>query len=458
MKNVSDENFLIVSDHTCIEHAATPKWLKRPAAILMGLFVTGCLVLGFAPWQQFAPGTGRVVAFAPADREQEVHAPIKGRVLKWHVVEGQQVEKDELLVELEDLDPNYVKRLDENRQAIADRLAAAEAQTKAYAEQEDAVRAARLLKMRAADLKVDQAIQKLEAAKQKIEAEKAAVVAAKQNFERISSLFKDGLVSERDVELAQLSITKTQTELNQAETYMIEAKAAVKVAQADRLRVESEELGKIAKIHADYRKSISAEAKAREEIAKADVALSRQEAQVVRAPRAGTVFWVSGHQGGNVVKPGDLLVVIVPLSPDNAVELWIDGNDVPLVREGRHVRLQFEGWPAVQFIGWPQVAVGTFGGTVAFVDARSRRNAKFRVLVRPDPDSPPWPSARFLRQGVRVNGWVLLDQVRLGFELWRQFNGFPMSVDDASLRADPSKKAKKAKDAEMGYASDEEKK
>ena len=35
---------------------------------------------------------------------------------------------------------------------------------------------------------------------------------------------------------------------------------------------------------------------------------------------------------------------------------------------------------------------------------------------------------RFLRQGVRVNGWVLLSQVTLGYELWRIFNGFPMLI------------------------------
>jgi hypothetical protein len=29
---------------------------------------------------------------------------------------------------------------------------------------------------------------------------------------------------------------------------------------------------------------------------------------------------------------------------------------------------------------------------------------------------------------VRVNGWVLLEQVKLGFELWRRFNGFPPSM------------------------------
>ena len=40
------------------------------------------------------------------------------------------------------------------------------------------------------------------------------------------------------------------------------------------------------------------------------------------------------------------------------------------------------------------------------------------------------PDNRYLRQGVRANGWVLLKQVPLGYEIWRQLNGFPPVVAD----------------------------
>ena len=49
----------------------------------------------------------------------------------------------------------------------------------------------------------------------------------------------------------------------------------------------------------------------------------------------------------------------------------------------------------------------------------------------------------YLRQGVRVNGWVMLDQVRLGFELWRQFNAFPPTVTPGEPQ--PGAKSKKGK-------------
>jgi hypothetical protein len=92
------------------------------------------------------------------------------------------------------------------------------------------------------------------------------------------------------------------------------------------------------------------------------------------------------------------------------------------------VRLEFDGWPAVQFSGWPTVAVGTFGGQVAVVDAVSSDNGKYRLLVRPDKADQPWPKQ--LRQGSGVYGWVMLDDVPIWYELWRQLNGFPPSLKE----------------------------
>ena len=119
------------------------------------------------------------------------------------------------------------------------------------------------------------------------------------------------------------------------------------------------------------------------------------------------------------------MLVLVPDTDVKAVELWVSGVDAVLITPGRHARLQFEGWPAMQFEGWSELAVGTFGGTVAFVDATDDGKAKFRVLIVPDQADQPWPSERFLRQGVRVQGWVLLNRVTVGYELWRKLNAFP---------------------------------
>jgi membrane fusion protein, adhesin transport system len=131
-----------------------------------------------------------------------------------------------------------------------------------------------------------------------------------------------------------------------------------------------------------------------------------------------------------VVEQGQVVAIFVPKSDHLAVEMFIQGNDLPLVYEGRDVRLQFEGWPAVQFSGWPSVAIGTFGGKVAVVDQSATPEGLFRVIVMPT-TTEKWPENRFIRQGTRVNGWILLNEVSLGYELWRQFNGFPASMEHA---------------------------
>ncbi|MFN9968883.1 MAG: transporter, partial [Phycisphaerae bacterium] len=71
-----------------------------------------------------------------------------------------------------------------------------------------------------------------------------------------------------------------------------------------------------------------------------------------------------------------------------------------------------------------------------------------RCQILPDPtEEQRWPSERYLRQGVRANGWVLLDQVPLWFEAWRQLNGFPPSVDiDSSIDSKKSDDASKSRD------------
>ena len=171
------------------------------------------------------------------------------------------------------------------------------------------------------------------------------------------------------------------------------------------------------------------------------VKLARQRNQIVTAPMDGFVVQITPHMGGGIVKEGDALCTIVPETQERAVQLWLNGNDIPLVEPGRHVRLQFEGWPAIQFAGWPSIAVGTFGGKIVSVDATDDGTGKFRVLIRPDASDQPWPEDRYLRQGVRANGWVLLNRVPLWFEVWRRLNGFPPVVS----QGDPSSKGDKAK-------------
>ena len=203
---------------------------------------------------------------------------------------------------------------------------------------------------------------------------------------------------------------KALGDIDNATSYIDKAKKDVASAEGD-----------VAKAQGDWNKAVK-------EMSEMETKLRRQEGQKIYAPAEGILTKILANDGGQMVKEGDTLCVIVPDSIDLAVEILLDGNDAPLVEVGRHVRLQFHGWPAVQFAGWPSVAVGTFGGVVQSIDATDNGKGKFRILVRPDDDVHEWPSERYLRQGVRANAWVLLEQVPLWYEIWRRMNGFPPVV------------------------------
>ena len=198
------------------------------------------------------------------------------------------------------------------------------------------------------------------------------------------------------------------------------------------------------KANITYKKLLSEEASAVNNLAKSEVQLSRQKLQEITAPRDGRILRILLGSGTVNVKTGDKLVQFVPETTKTAVEVFVNGNDLPLVYPGRKVRLQFEGWPAVQFSGWPSIAIGSFGGVVTAVDSLVSNKGEFRVLIVPDAeDQNEWPDRRFLRQGSRVLALVLLDEVSLGYEVWRQINGFPKSLDEEPMDRKNFGKAKK---------------
>jgi multidrug resistance efflux pump len=290
----------------------------------------------------------------------------------------------------------------------------------------------------AAEFRIQQAGDRLRASEQSLDAATAKATVAEQNLARHRALFPKGLVSKRQLEIAEADNNTAIAELRRSEAQLNEARNAVKTVEVERARTVNTGAAMVRDARAGREAARSELASARQALQPVEVRLNRQAMQTVVASIDGSIFRLTKQPGSAVVKNGEEIASIVPNVTTPVAEIWIDGNDMPLIAPGRRVRLQFEGWPAIQFVGWPSVAVGTFGGVVRLVDSTDDGRGKFRLLVEPDPVDAAWPDARYLRQGVRAKAWVLLDTVRLGFEVWRQFNGFPPSV---SLAPAPAKKA-----------------
>lgn len=412
------------SDIELLRLVRRPRAARTIARLLIVLFAAVALAMSCAPWQQSSRGTGRVIAYAPLDRQQAVEAPTSGRVTHWHLTEGDHVEQGDALVEIVDVDPDILLRLRQERDAQNARIEAAKARAVAVEGRIGSLTSSRESAVKAADGRSRMARERIVAAERAEHASEQALETTRLNHERQRALVAEGLASKRALELADLELVRARTDLDRARAAESAARSEEFALAADRMKAETDGAAAVNDSLATLASADSDLAGATAELARIEVRLARQSTQAVKAPRSGTILRVVAKQGGEMVKEGDVLAVIVPDTQDRAVELWIDGNDVPLVTPGRVVRLQFEGWPAVQFAGWPAVAVGTFGGSVAFVDATDDGKGRFRVLVVPD-GKGPWPATRFLRQGSRANGWILLDRVRLGYEVWRQVNGFP---------------------------------
>ena len=228
----------------------------------------------------------------------------------------------------------------------------------------------------------------LDATKQKVKAAQTAVQASYSNLERQKSLYSEGLSSKLDLEKAEIRWTQLQTSLASAEA----------------------------------------------DLAKVNTKVARYGEQIVRAPKSGLISRILLGAGPVRVAEGDRLAVLIPDFEQLGAEIYVDGNDLPLISPGSQVRVQFEGWPAIQFSGWPQLSSGTFCAEVIAVDSVASAEGRFRVLLKPG-SKDGWDQLVNLRQQTRVKAWVMLGQVSLGYELWRRFNGFPVErpVEDSSL-------------------------
>lgn len=417
--------------------ARTPRLVSTWARVCVWLFLLTPPALLLTPWQQNITGTGRVTAFAPLERQQAVEAPVSGRIVQWRAREGAKVKAGDVLMEIADVDPEQLERLRRQTDAATAKLAAKEEELRAYRLQIDNLITTRDLQAATAQYRLDVARQRALSASEAIASARATLDAAAVQTGRLQRLLGDGLVSKRDFEVAERDGIVARRSLNSSQAALNAAQAEQGAAEAEIGRIRADAQARIDSATASANKTQSELEDSRSSLLKSEIDLSRQQSQVVKAPRDGSILRIVANPQSDIVKQGDPLLVLVPDSDVKAVELWVNGNDAALITSGRHARLQFEGWPAIQFAGWTELAVGTFGGTVAFVDSTDDGKGKFRVLIVPDPADQPWPSERFLRQGTRVQGWVMLNRVTMGYELWRKLNAFPPEITEEKPATDP---------------------
>lgn len=428
-----------------IEHLTGLKTLQTPRA---GKLLARWLIILFAiiiiamflPWQQNIRAEGSVTALAPEDRPSTVQTAIAGRIEEWHIREGMRVEKGDTLLRLSEIkdkyfDPNLLRRLEEQIEAKESTIGAKQQKSEALGDQILALESGLQLKLAQVRNKLEQARLKVKSDSADLAAERVNFEIARQQLERQQGLYEKGLKSKTELESRTLKFQESAAKLMAQENKYLASQNERLNARIDLNGVEAEYQEKISKARSDLNSTLSEVFESRGDLSKLEneyvnVEIRNQNQHVV-APQNGYIVRAQKTGIGETLKEGEAVVTIMPEDPEVAAALYVRPMDVPLLSEGRKVRLEFEGWPALQFSGWPSVAVGTFGGIVRVIDYTEtpERQGRYRILVVPDPNDEPWPEQ--IRMGSGVYGWVMLDEVAVWYEIWRQLNGFPPSLKDA---------------------------
>ena len=420
-------------DFPALQLARTGRLVRLFGRLTFVLLSVSIAAMFFVPWRQTARGTGIVTALNPQERPQAVQSPAKGVIsyVKPGLREGSEVTAGDLVLRLTPFAVEGVQLIDSQITVVTAKRAAAEMNV-TVAEQAVSIQeqSGKDL-MRSFQDMILAAEEKWEQTQNEVAAAKADLDDKLNKKKTNEESFPVGVVSRLELVSSQQAAIVAEAKLEKARNAVEEAKNNLdskrKEIASKQGEVDIKNRSAVQKLNAEKQK-LEATRKELIELQTKRAELDRLE---IRAPRSGVIQQWYAEAGSDTVKEGDQLFVIVPQTTELAVEMKVTGNDMPLIKEGDTVRLQFEGWPAVQFVGWPSVAVGTFGGQVNRVFPTDDGKGNFRVLVSPGADNEDeWPDDRYLRQGVRANGWVLLKEVPLGYEIWRQLNGFPPTVEE----------------------------
>src|SRR2546423_4974595 len=90
------------------EAVQIPDRLRFSARLAIKLLLLFAFVIAFVPWTQTITATGQLSAYSPYERPQDIESQITGRLKKWHVYEGVRVKQGELILEMDDVDPNFM--------------------------------------------------------------------------------------------------------------------------------------------------------------------------------------------------------------------------------------------------------------------------------------------------------------------------------------------------------------
>jgi len=422
------------------------KYNKHFNRFLLAFAFFGMMVL-FLPWTQNITAKGLVTTLRLNQRPQTIQSPIPGKIEKWFVQEGDFVKMGDTILEISEIkseyfDPNLVSRTNDQLKAKSSSVISYDEKIKALDRQINALMTERALKLKQTQNKLLQSRLKVKSDSIDLQAAQTQIEIVERQYNRIVTLQDEGLKAVKDVEEKRLKLQEAQAKLISQENKYLASKNEVLNAEMEISSVEASYSDKISKAQSDKYTAQSSQFDTQAQVSKLENEYSnyeiRNKLRYITASQDGYINKVLRGGIGVTFKEGESLVGIMPAQIDLAVESFVDPIDLPLLHIGEKVRIQFDGWPAIVFSGWPNVSYGTYGGEVVAIENFISDNEKYRVLLAPDKEDNPWPSA--IRVGSGAYTMALLDDVPIWFELWRKINGFPPNFYQPENRTGNEKK------------------
>jgi multidrug efflux pump subunit AcrA (membrane-fusion protein) len=422
------------------------KYNKHFNRFLLAFAIFGMMVL-FLPWTQNITAKGQVTTLRLNQRPQTIQSPIPGKIEKWFVQEGDFVKMGDTILEISEIkseyfDPNLVSRTNDQLKAKSSSVISYDEKIKALDRQINALMTERALKLKQTQNKLLQSRLKVKSDSIDLQAAQTQIEIAERQYNRIVTLQDEGLKAVKDVEEKRLKLQEAQAKLISQENKYLASKNEVLNAEMEISSVEASYSDKISKAQSDKYTAQSSQFDTQAQVSKLENEYSnyeiRNKLRYITASQDGYINKVLRGGIGVTFKEGESLVGIMPAQIDLAVESYVEPIDLPLLHIGEKVRIQFDGWPAIVFSGWPNVSYGTYGGEVVAIENFISDNGKYRVLLAPDNEDNPWPSA--IRVGSGAYTMALLDDVPIWFELWRKINGFPPNFYQPENRTGNEKK------------------
>jgi multidrug resistance efflux pump len=404
---------------------------SRIKNIFWGLLVLLIFIL-FVPWTQNINTSGIVTTQFQEQRPQQINSVIPGKIIKWWVKEGDFVQKGDTIVELADtkddyLDPKLIERTNDQLNAKKQKVAFYDNKISNINGQLIAIEAGFKLKESAIRNKIQQLERKILIDSAELAAAKIDLEVGTNQFNRAGKMLNDGIISLVDYERRTQSFNKAKAGFQEKQQKFLNTKQDVLIARIELNTLKQDVNDKLFKLKGEIASSNTEKSTVIAEVAKNENELSnyriRGSQKWLLAPQTGQIIKAKKAGINEIVKEGEMIVEIVPDAFLYAVELFVKPMDLALLNKGQDVRLQFDGYPAIVFSGWPSSSYGTFAGKISAIETNRNEAGKFRVLIVPDQHEKKWPTN--LKIGTGVQGFALLNNVPIWYELWRQLNGFP---------------------------------